>query len=65
MKSSAYATSGYFDALAQAEHRAQSAEERLAAIERMLAAGNSNGEILAVLDSRRSLPARLLRVALR
>jgi len=63
MKSSTAATSGYFDALAQAERRARAAEDRLAAIERMLLARQPDGEILASLRPRPSLTKRLLRVA--
>jgi hypothetical protein len=59
MKSSAYATRGYYDALAQAEHRARSAEERLATIERMLGDGRPDDEIRAVLRPARSLRQRL------
>jgi hypothetical protein len=63
VKSSKAATRSYFDALAAAERRACSAEERLAAIERMLVARRPDAEILAALDSKASLPRRLMRVA--
>jgi hypothetical protein len=63
VKSGTYATSSYYDALARAEHRARSAEQRLAAIERMLTARRSDDEILATVNSKRSLRRRLVRAA--
>jgi hypothetical protein len=62
VKSSARATSGYYDALAQAEQRARAAEERLAGIEQMLASGRPRDEIRAALVPSSSLRRRLLRV---
>jgi hypothetical protein len=62
VKSSAHATRGYYDALAQAEQRALAAEQRLATIERMLSAGRPDHEIRTALDATTSLRRRLLRV---
>jgi hypothetical protein len=62
VKSSAYATNGYYDALARAEHRARAAEQRLARIEQMLAAGRPDDEIRSALHATTSLRRRLLRV---
>jgi hypothetical protein len=62
VKSSAHATNGYYDALARAEQRARTAEQRLAAIEQLLAAGRPDDEIRAAGHAGTSLRRRLLRV---
>jgi hypothetical protein len=62
VKSSAHATKGYYDALAHAEHRARAAEQRLARIEQMLAAGRPDDEIRTALHATTSLRRRLFRV---
>ena len=62
VKSSAHATSGYYDALARAEQRARSAERRLATIEQMLTTARPDEELHAALATARSWRKRFLRV---
>jgi hypothetical protein len=58
VKSSAHATRGYYDALAQAEQRARSAEQRLATLEQLVA----DGALAAVPPRSGSRRRRFLRV---
>jgi hypothetical protein len=59
MKTSDWAARRYWRRLADAERRARESEQHLAEIERMIATGDADDEILTALARRRS-PGRTL-----